>query len=429
MEGVHYQQQLKDGINLYLIKEPKFKTVSLNVFMYRPLDGNTTKNALLPHVLKRGCEGLPDIQAIETFLGERYGASLDVNVVKKGDMQLLHFNSSVISNKYTLKGEGVVGEVLDFLLRLVTAPLTSGGGFREDYFNQEKENLRKLIRARINDKINYSVDRCYEELCQGQPFSRYIYGREEDLEGIDRENLYRYYREMLEKVPVDIFVVGDADEGDIDRILNRPLKIGRGNVSYPRQQKSVPGDNGPREVIERMDINQGKLTMGYTTGVAYGDPDYIPMLVCGSVLGGGPHSKLFNNVREKASLAYYTFARLEKFKGLMLIGSGIEISNYRKAREIIDRQLEDMVRGNIGEYEMEGAKKSLINGILSMKDSQMQMVDFLINKKISGHRMNTDCLISGIEETTVEQVSEMAGRIKPGVVYFLTSIEKTEGRK
>jgi len=429
MDGVHFQQQLIEGINLYLIKEPKFKTVSLNVFLYRHLDHNTTKNALLPYLLKRGCQEYSDIRAIETFLGERYGASLGVNVIKKGDMQLLHFNSNVISNKYTLKGERVVGEVLDFLLKLIITPILDDGGFRKDYFEQEKENLRKLIRARINDKINYSTDRCYEEMCKGQPFSRYIYGNETELEDITRENLKDYYLKLLAEVPIDIFVVGDVDVKDIEKVVLKPGQIQRGDIFYPVQHKSEPGDIGVREVVEKMDINQGKLAMGYTTGVDYVDSDYIPMLVYAGVLGGGAHSKLFNNVREKASLAYYSFARLDKFKGLMLIGSGIEISNYHKAKVIINKQLEDMIQGNISEYELVGAKKSLVNGILSMKDSQTQMVDFLINKKVSGHEMTMEDLMNGIEKVTSDQVSMVAKRVQPGIVYFLTSTEENRGEK
>lgn len=424
MEGIYYQQQLMKGLNLYLIKDPKFKTVSINIFMYRPLDGNTTRNALLPQVLKRGCEGYPDVQSIERFLGEKYGASLEVDVIKKGDIQLLNFSSNVISNKYTLKGEGVVGDVLRFLLTLVSRPVTEGKGFKRDYVQQEVDNLRKLIQARINDKIQYSIERCFEELCKGQPFSRYKYGEVEDLEGITPENLADYYRSMLPETPIDIFIIGDADITDIEEVLENPCEIQRGDIKYPVQQKAGVIRRGPREVVERMDVNQGKLTMGYITGVDYVDRDYIPMAVYASVLGGGPHSKLFNNVRERASLAYYSFARLEKFKGLMLIGSGIEISNYHKTVDIINEQLEDMARGNISDFELEGAKKALVNDLLAMNDSQNQIADFLINKKISGHQFSPDDLIRGIKETTAEQISRVAERVQPGIIYFLTGKEQ-----
>jgi predicted Zn-dependent peptidase len=421
MEGVYYQQQLDKGINLYLINDPKFKTVSVSLFLYRQLDQNTTKNALLPYILKRGNQDYTDLRAIEKFLGERYGASLNVDVLKKGDLQLLYFNSSVISNKYTLKGEGVVEDILNFLLGLISKPLIDDSGFKEEYFNQEKENLGNLIASRINDKIQYSLERCYEEMCKGQPFSRYKYGSMEELKTITPSELAEYYHRMISEVPIDVFVVGDVDIPDLQGVQNDRLGIERREIVYPVQEIYEYNGNTSREIIERMDVTQGKLTMGYTTGVNYTHPEYVPMLVYASVLGGGAHSKLFNNVREKASLAYYSFARLEKFKGLMAIGSGIEISNYEKAVSIIDEQLKDIREGRIEDYELEGAKKALINDILSMKDSQAQMVDFLINRIISGHRMTPESLIKSIKTVSLEQVSEVSHKVKPVITYFLTS--------
>ena len=133
MEGVYFRQQFGEGINLYLVREPKFKTVSMSIVMYRPLDENSTGNALIPHILKRGCEDLRDTRAIQRFLGQRYGASLNVDVLKKGDMQLIFLGSSVISNKYTIKGEGVVSDILKFLAGLVERPLIEQDRFRDEF--------------------------------------------------------------------------------------------------------------------------------------------------------------------------------------------------------------------------------------------------------------------------------------------------------
>ena len=58
---------------------------------------------------------------------------------------------------------------------------------------------------------------------------------------------------------------------------------------------------------ERQNLNQGKLSMGFRTKTRYGDDDYYALMVYNGILGGGAHSKLFSNVREKASLAYYAF--------------------------------------------------------------------------------------------------------------------------
>ena len=54
-----------------------------------------------------------------------------------------------------------------------------------------------------------------------------------------------------------------------------------------------------------LDVNQGKIVIGYRTGVAFEDDLYNALLIASDILGGGPNSKLFRNVREKESLAYY----------------------------------------------------------------------------------------------------------------------------
>jgi predicted Zn-dependent peptidase len=420
MEGVYFRQQLGEGINLYLVREPKFKTVSMSIVMYRPLDENSTGNALIPHILKRGCEDLRDTRAIQRFLGQRYGASLNVDVLKKGDMQLIFLGSSVISNKYTIKGEGVVSDILKFLAGLVERPLIEQDRFRDEYFVQERDNLERLINSRINDKIQYSIDRCYEETTKGQPFSRYRYGDAGDLSRLTAEGLAGYYRTVLAEAPMDIFVVGDVDIADIRDFLDSPPALGERKVKCPEGTVSPQWDGAPREVVERMDVNQGKLTIGYTTGIDYTHNQYVPLLVYASILGGGPHSKLFNNVREKASLAYYTFARLEKLKGLMVIGAGIEISDYQKTVAIIEEQLRHMRNGNISDSELIAAKMALTNGLHSMKDSQMQITDFLINRIVSGHNMTPDDLIERINEVTKDDVVAVADGIKHAVTYFLT---------
>ena len=75
--------------------------------------------------------------------------------------------------------------------------------------------------------------------------------------------------------------------------------------------------------------------------------DYPALIVYNGILGGGMHSKLFRNVREERAW-HNTHIRCLKFKGLMVISCGIDISNKQKALEIIEEQLADMARATIG---------------------------------------------------------------------------------
>lgn len=57
MKGIE-RQEIARGVTLYHIPADRFKTVGITVNLYRPLSSaEATKNALLPRVLKCGCEG------------------------------------------------------------------------------------------------------------------------------------------------------------------------------------------------------------------------------------------------------------------------------------------------------------------------------------------------------------------------------------
>jgi hypothetical protein len=87
------------------------------------------------------------------------------------------------------------------------------------------------------------------------------------------------------------------------------------------------------------------------------------MMLFNAVYGGTPTSKLFMNVREKLSLCYYASSSMDFLKGIMTVHSGIEFDKFNSAREEIMAQLECCRRGEIEEWEIEGARSILKNAL------------------------------------------------------------------
>ena len=98
-------------------------------------------------------------------------------------------------------------------------------------------------------------------------------------------------------------------------------------------------------VRETMDVSQGKLVIGLDV-TKLGSEDKAVASVYNAILGGGANSKLFQNVREKASLAYSAGSLYIKNKNSIVIRSGIEQKNYEKALEIIEKQVSDLWKMN-----------------------------------------------------------------------------------
>lgn len=413
----------KNGISFYHVKSDKFKTVRIDIFILEPLSKkNATPNALIPYVLKRGCRNYPTQQELFFKLEELYGAGINVAVYKKGEYQVVYLNTGFVSDKYTVNGEKLFEKAGGLLLEILTDPVTENGLFLKDYFEQERENLVQRIRSRVNNKMFYSLLRCMEEMCKDEPFTVYEDGDEESAKTLTNDELMIRYRELMAHSPVYVYISGDVSDSELENFIRRFDAIERGNIiSLPEIQvkKEI---KEVRRIEEPMDVSQGKLCIGFRTQTEANSPEYYPLAVYNGILGGGVHSKLFRNVREKESLAYSAFSSIEKFKGLLVAVSGIEISDREKAERIIMEQFNAIENGDITDYEMEATKKSFVTGLKSMQDSQGAMVDFYLSQHLSGVDDSIDTVISKLLAVTKEDVVRVSKRITRDTVYFLTSL-------
>ncbi|WP_245589858.1 EF-P 5-aminopentanol modification-associated protein YfmF [Caldanaerobius polysaccharolyticus] len=413
--------KIAEGVNLYVDRINKFKTTSINVYVHEELGDNASKFALIPSVLKRGCNGYPTYRDITRYLEGLYGASLRVGVGKKGERQFIQFNMEVVDGRYA--GEDTFTKAVDFICRILTQPVLENGHFKKSYVDIEKQNQVNQIKSRINDKTAYAVERCFEEMCKGEKFAIDRLGTQEMTQAIDEKNLYDYYRDVLASNPIDIIVTGDVGEDEVEAIVRNAFNFAREGVKPIAPTAVVHYVDRVKEVVDRLDVTQGKLSLGFRTNVLPDSPDYFKLVVYTGILGGGPHSKLFANVREKASLAYYAFARLERYKGLMVISSGIDVDNYHKALDIINQQLEDIKAGRISNYEYESTIKAIENSVKSMTDSAFQRADFVLSESIVGTNYSFDEYLQRVRSVTISDVVDVARRIQLDTIYFMRNKE------
>ena len=412
---------LPNGIRLIFIPTKKFKTISMGLFVHQELNREVVAlNALLPSVLEQGCRLYPDYLTLQRELENLYGAELGTDIIKSGERHILAFSLETAHDYYLGSNGKLLKQGMDILGSVVGDPLVEEGSFRHDYVEQEKNQLVKDIRALLNDKTAYAVERCIALMCAAENFGVYKLGAIEDYNLIDHSNLYSYYRDLLSRNPIDLYVIGDLEEA---RVLDTAAAI----FAFSRndRQDLLPETKIDHRVAElksyeeEMTVSQSRLVLGFRTFTGYRDPLYCPLLVYSGILGGFPHSKLFMKVREEASLAYYIHSRLERHKGLMVISAGIDHSDYRQARDIIDLQLEDMAGGKISDAELDNTRQGLINQLKAQQDSPNQMISFHLDGSVGGKVYTGDELISGIEATGREEIMAVAERVKLDTVYLL----------
>lgn len=411
--------QIAEGVNLHHIPDDKFKSATVSVFFHRPLCAEeASMNAILPSVLKRGTRLHTDFDEIERALMDLCGAAISGAVSKRGDAQLLFFEGASLSNRYAPAGEDLVGGTLDLMLEILFDPYLPDGAFCKEYVQQEKKNLIEAIEAMVNDKMQYALWRCNEEMFRGENYGVHELGSIESVQAITPQSLYAHYKTVLQSSRVDVFVCGSADLEEVAAKL-KPYFAGKRTVVEITTLPKKPAGT-VKKVTENFDASQAKLTLGLTTGFDAKKRPVEHMMMANSVLGSGVHSKLFNNVREKLSLAYYAFSRVDRVKQTMIIGMGIEQENYEAAYNETMAQLEALKRGEISDYEFNSAKAFLINNTISATDSQSAMTVFALSNLINGEEITIEQRVANIEATTREQVVAAAQDIGLEMIYFLS---------
>ncbi|MBR5236195.1 MAG: insulinase family protein [Clostridia bacterium] len=412
--------EVKPGIRLHHIPAEQFKTVSVGIHFHRQLTkSEAASNALLTDVMQRGSSKLKDMAAINRYMQALYGAYFDADIRRKGEDQILSFVISTVEDTFLPDGDTCVLKAVATLLDMVLCPQVADNAFRADYVKQEKVNLINDIEAIMNDKRSYALWRLIENMCTGDAYSVYELGDVESVEKITPKSLFEQYNTVLHHSPIDIFVTGNTDiDAILDMMNKRFVNVTPDVLEYPKATLYKSADTY-REVEEKYDITQAKLSMGFYTGIAPCDPRYSALMVFNSIFGSGAHSKLFNNVREKLSLAYYAASRLERYKGMMLVSSGIEFKNKQKAEDEILAQLSAMKVGDISDYEFDVSVKSIINSLRSLQDSAAYLSDYYLGQIVSGTSISLEEQCDLISKVTKNDVVSVAQEIKPEMVYVM----------
>jgi len=418
--------QLLPGVFLTAVHTTKFKSSLISMTLLTPLEGERAAvSAIIPYLLLRGSEEHPDMQSLSAALDQLYGGAIDPVVRKKGEVQCLGFVGSFLDDAYTLDGSGILRQAAGLMGELLLRPCTENGAFREDYTRQEKANLLDRIRAELNEKRIYAAHRVVEEMCSREPYGTTAMGREADVAGITAQSAWARYQELLAGARLELYYCGSAQVEEVREILLAALEGLPRSGDYAVPETVIcPAAQEVRRVEERLDVAQGKLTLGFRTGgITATHPDYPALMLCNALYGGTTTSKLFLNVREKLSLCYYASSAIHKYKGIMVVSSGVEFSDRQRAEDEILAQLEACRRGRFEPWEIEGARRYTISALRTVLDSQGRQEDWWVGQAVAGSSQGPEDLAEALERVDVADAVAAAQKLSLDTVYFLNGME------
>ena len=412
------KKEIKKGINLYMIKDAKFKAFRACVLIHRPLSKEEVSlNTLLAATVRMQSRNYPDFGDISRELENLYGAELIARASKYGERQIIKIGVQSVCDS-ALGKEGNFKKAMELLYDIVLYP-GSGNGFSESIVSVEKKNIIDAIHAEKNDKRSYSVLRLQEEMCKDEPYGVNPLGYIEEIEKTETTALYSHYKKIMKESRIDIIFSGNFDEEEAEKTAKLFAKDFDERVGIETKEQILPARSEVKTVTDKMDVTQGKLCMGWRTGEKTSTDNYPATIVYNSIFGGSAVSKLFNNVREKLSLCYYVGSSIDRLKEIMIVRSGVEFENFGKAYDEIMAQQDAMVNGDFSDEEIEFAKKQLTTAYESNLDSIGAMAEYYTMQILLGTDTTIEEMTRKIEYVTREEIVQAAKGMVLDTIYYI----------
>ena len=412
------------GVNVRCIPDKRFKQGCFSIQLVRPMCREEAGlNALLPAVLLRGSRSCPDLCAITRRLDTYYGASVGAVCRRVGDYQATGLSCGLLEDRFAMAGDRILEPMMAFLRELLLEPATEDGIFRADFVEGERRNLLSAIETQRNDKRSYAMEQLLRQMCCRDSFGIPRLGEPEQIRAITPGSLFDHYKKILRESPIEMLYVGAAEPEAVARLAGDFFwDLPRQYVPRLPQTAFLAGPETDK--WEQQEISQGKLCMGFTTGVTIRDPEFVTMQVLNLIFGGGQTSKLFMQVREQSALCYAIDSAYHGSKGLITVAAGIDTNRETEVRGQILAQLEACRQGQITPQELTAAKESLRSGLLASQDSPGAIEGYYANAALSGLALSPADYIRAAEAVTAEQVAQLAQKVKLHSVFFLKGVGK-----
>ena len=422
---MEYRKIERIPYNLHIIKTDKFKKNMIKInFKNKLVKEEVNKRRLIPDILVESnsiynTKRLLDIRTEELYNLQAYG---DVTI--SGNTIISSFSGVFLNDKYG--EEGLLEDSIKFMFDIIFNPIVNDNKFDTKSFILAKKTLKEQIESIKENPREYATERMLEELGPDTSLSIHTLGYVEDLDVITESNLYEYYQYMLRSDIVDIFVIGNFDFEKVENIVRDNFKINtvkRNKYNHFIEHNKIK--NKYREVKDEIDNNQSVLLIGYKLkGLTKFERDYV-LPIYSYILGGGPDSKLFKNVREKNSLCYFISSSIRSVSNVMIINAGINSKDYKKAVSLIKREVIDMSKGVFEQSDIEKAIITYLNAYKEIEDSMSS----IINTYIVHEYLNIDLLderSKQIIKVTKQDIINVASKIHPDVCYLLEGTKKNE---
>ena len=410
--------KIVEGVNLHLLKNEKFKTNHITFRFSGEFDRKTVaRRVLVAQILATANATYPTAQKFREKLSDLYGASLSTNVSTKGLVHIVDVDIVFVKDRFVKKEKKILEEVIDFLKEILFSPLISIAQYQAKLFDLEQKNLISYLKSDKEDHFYSSQLELKNLFYDNSTLQISRYGQEELVLAENSYTVYQEFQKMLKQDYLDIFILGEFNDYRMLQLLNQfPLESRQKTLNFNYNQ---PYSNITKEKIEKKDIRQSVLQLGYHLPVTYSNDDYFSLLLFNAVFGAFTHSKLFTELREKEGLAYLIGSQFDIFTGLLNVYAGIDRENRNKVLHLVNKQLHYIKIGRFSSDLINQSKIILKTNRLLLVDYAKSEIEYEYNKNHLEKSYDTITWIDKIDTVSKEDIKKVATTIKLQALYFL----------
>lgn len=405
----------KKGYKLHLIKTNKFKTVLVKIVFWNKIKKEelALRNLLVNSLLFSSKNyDTPRKMAIKS--DELFSMDLYNKTYRRGNYVLSEINVSLIEDKYS--SEGVLKQGIEFLFDIVNNPHVEDNKFDIKSFKVNYGRLETAIRNESENPSYYAYKRFKEEIGSDKTFTNSLLGTIEELSKITEENLYDYYKKFINENFIDIYVVGNINFKELEKLIEDNFKPNEREIKYSLKEVSYEKEFTSLE--EDSKYNQSKLLLGASLSKLTKHEKLYEAILYNIILGNSPNSKLFQNVREKKSFAYSIASSINRLDGLLYIYVGISSKNKEETKEEVLKQIEEMKQGKFTEANIKNAKQVILSVIKEVDEYPGAILDHYMNYLYFGNEKLVNQK-QEIKKIRKEDIVKVANKINIDTIYLL----------
>ena len=280
--------------------------------------------------------------------------------------------------------------------------------FAPDELERERGVILQEIGQANDTPDDIIFDRFQEIAYPDQPMGRPVLGTEAGIAAMGRDVLTGYMQRHYAAGNIVVAATGALTHEAVVDLARQHF------ASLPQAMPGpvLPGAYRGGEFREARELDQVHIVLGFPS-VAYDDPDYYPVLLLSTLLGGGMSSRLFQEIREKRGLVYsiYSFAAPFMDGGLFGIYAG---TGEAEAEELVPVTLEELrnVQKGVTEAELHRARAQVKASLLMSLESTGSRCEQLARQiQVFGRPVPTAETVAKLNAVTVESVRRAAMRV------------------